>query len=273
MSSFGVFDTHHFIHYRIEVNTNLHRRLQPVMRWRIVGFMDKTFTLVRNNLHWLIAKRHTNPHEIARATGVPQPTIHRILSGETADPRTQTLQRLAEYFEIAVSDLREKDFSSGKHVYLPPALMPPAIMVEDIHPHLTQIPSVALRLTPGLEEFSIEPGSPGVGTTTAPTDWVKQSQLNPEKLIAIDVTSDSMEPSLYQGDLVVVNMDDTQPVDGAVFAVNYEGELMIRRLERDAGEWWLKSDNPDQRKYGRKVCRGDACILLGRVVRKESYHI
>lgn len=81
-----------------------------------------------------------------------------------------------------------------------------------------------------------------------------------------------MEPSLYEGDLVIVNTADAQPQDGVVFAVNYEGEPVVKRLSRDAGQWWLTSDNTDQRKYHRKVCRGSDCIVIGRVVRKESDH-
>jgi phage repressor protein C with HTH and peptisase S24 domain len=71
----------------------------------------------------------------------------------------------------------------------------------------------------------------------------------------------------------VVNTADTRPVDGAVFAVNYEGEAVVKRLSRDAGSWWLASDNADQRRHHRKICRGDACILVGRIVRKESDRI
>lgn len=82
-----------------------------------------------------------------------------------------------------------------------------------------------------------------------------------------------MEPSLYEDDVVVLNTADKRPVDGSVFAVNYEGEAVVKRFSRDAGEWWLTSDNPDQRKHHRKVCRGDACIIIGRVVRKESDRI
>jgi len=82
-----------------------------------------------------------------------------------------------------------------------------------------------------------------------------------------------MEPTLYEDDLVILNTADTQMVDGAVYAFNYEGQAVVKRLSRDAGEWWLTSDNPDQRKYHRKLCRGGDCIIIGRVVRKESDHI
>ena len=48
---------------------------------------------------------------------------------------------------------------------------------------------------------------------------------------------------------------------------------MVKRLTRDAGQWWLTSDNPDQRRYHRKLCKGAECLLIGRVVRKESDRI
>jgi hypothetical protein len=82
-----------------------------------------------------------------------------------------------------------------------------------------------------------------------------------------------VEPSLYEDDIVIVNTLDTKPVDGAVYAFNYEGEAVVKRLARDAGQWWLTSDNPDQRRYHRKLCKGAECLVIGRVVRKESDRI
>jgi phage repressor protein C with HTH and peptisase S24 domain len=71
----------------------------------------------------------------------------------------------------------------------------------------------------------------------------------------------------------VINTADITPADGEVFAVNYEGEAVVKRMVRDAGEWWLSSDNPDQRRYSRKLCAGDACIIIGRIVHKQSERI
>jgi phage repressor protein C with HTH and peptisase S24 domain len=82
-----------------------------------------------------------------------------------------------------------------------------------------------------------------------------------------------MEPSLYEGDLVIVNLADTKLVAGEVYAVNYEGEPVIKRLTRDAGQWWLTSDHHDQRKHYRRQCSGNDCIIVGRVVKKESERI
>lgn len=143
-------------------------------------------------------------------------------------------------------------------------------VVEDSDPSLTQIPKVKLRLSAGISGFEIEPERYDGSTTTVPTDWMERHGYSRDKLIAIRVRGESMEPTLYEDDLVVINTADKQLVDSYVYAINYEGEPVVKRLERDGGQWWLKSDNQDQRKYGRKMCRGDACIIIGRVVRKES---
>jgi phage repressor protein C with HTH and peptisase S24 domain len=81
-----------------------------------------------------------------------------------------------------------------------------------------------------------------------------------------------MEPALWDGDLVVINTADTSPHDGDAFAMNYEGELVIKRLRRDAGEWWATSDNADQRRFAPKRCTEDVKII-GRVVYKQSERI
>ena len=62
-------------------------------------------------------------------------------------------------------------------------------------------------------------------------------------------------------------------VDGSVYAFNDEGEAVVKRLSRDAGQWWLTSDNSDQRKYHRKLCNKGDCLVIGKVVRKESDQI
>jgi phage repressor protein C with HTH and peptisase S24 domain len=136
-----------------------------------------------------------------------------------------------------------------------------------------QIQMVKLRLSAGITGFQTEPERRDGGTLGLRRSWIERHQLRPEHLIAIVVKGESMEPSLYEDDIVIVNTLDTKPVDGAVYAFNYEGEAVVKRLTRDAGQWWLTSDNPDQRKYYRKQCKGSECLLIGRVVRKESDRI
>jgi phage repressor protein C with HTH and peptisase S24 domain len=143
-------------------------------------------------------------------------------------------------------------------------------VVEDDDPALVHIPKVKLRLSAGINGFEVEPERYDGATTTVPADWIMRNGYHKDNLISIRVRGESMEPTLYEDDLVVINTADKKMVDGVVYAFNYEGEAVVKRLERDGGQWYLKSDNHDQRKFGRKTCRGDTCIIIGRVVRKES---
>lgn len=151
-------------------------------------------------------------------------------------------------------------------------LMPVHVADQD-DPDFIQIPMVKLRLQAGVTGFQTEPERRDGGSVGMRRNWVERTGYNPSALIAVQVKGESMEPSLYEDDVVVINTADKQPVDGQVFAVNYEGEAVIKRLTRDAGDWWLTSDSHDQRKHHRKICRGNACIIIGRVVRKESDRI
>jgi phage repressor protein C with HTH and peptisase S24 domain len=137
-------------------------------------------------------------------------------------------------------------------------------------PRLTIIPKVRLRLTAGLSGYEVEPEPYDGSSTTVPTEWIERHGYSREKLIAITVRGESMEPTFYKGDLVIVNTGDNKPVSGAVYAVNYEGEPAIKRLIRDAGRWWLVSDNADQRRYYRQSFEGDTSQIIGRVVKRET---
>jgi transcriptional regulator with XRE-family HTH domain len=61
---------------------------------------------LRQNLLALIeAHNNISESELARKTGVPQPTINRLLSGVTPDPRVSTVRDLARFFEVRIEQL------------------------------------------------------------------------------------------------------------------------------------------------------------------------
>jgi hypothetical protein len=60
---------------------------------------------LRENLKELMDSREENPHSLSNKTGVPQPTIHRILDGTSQDPRRSTLEPLARFFGVTVDEL------------------------------------------------------------------------------------------------------------------------------------------------------------------------
>jgi phage repressor protein C with HTH and peptisase S24 domain len=178
--------------------------------------------------------------------------------------------------------------STGEGAMVPTAPVAPSSAADALHlvpgakpvhmsgrsdPTMTQIMKVKLKVQAGVTGFQTEPEHYEGETLGVPTAWVLREGLRPESLISILVRGDSMEPSLYDGDSIVVNTADKNIVSGFVYVVNYEGEAIVKRMLRDAGQWWLVSDNADQRKYHRQLCKGAECIVVGKVIRKESTHI
>jgi len=141
------------------------------------------------------------------------------------------------------------------------------------NPDYPAIRRVKLSLSAGISGFSIEMDEEDHAPLVFGKYWYQSRGYRPEDLVAIRIKGASMEPGMYSGDTVVVNTADTVPVDGCVFAINYEGEAVIKRFMRDDGSWWLASDNADQRRFPRKLCAGDACIIIGRIVHKQSESI
>jgi len=131
---------------------------------------------------------------------------------------------------------------------------------------------VDFRLSAGITGYSVEYLNGDKAPIIFRRDWVEAKGYNPERLYALKVSGQSMETSLYDGDLVVVNANETNAIDGEVYAVNYDGELVIKRMVRQAGSWYLSSDNSDKRKYGDKVCHENS-IVIGKVIYKQSERI
>lgn len=170
------------------------------------------------------------------------------------------------------------DTGAGQMMLAPPddPGIPGSMRVElrdDSSSDYYKIPKVQLRLQAGINGVQTEPDNSDGGLVSIPRDWADREGYHPTQLLATKVRGESMEPALYENDVIVINLSDKKPLDGEVYAINYEGEAIVKRMSRDAGEWWLMSDNADQRKYHRKLCRGAECIIIGRVIRREGGRI
>lgn len=150
---------------------------------------------------------------------------------------------------------------------------PPAQPINlENNPDYPAIRRVKFKLSAGASGFGIEYRDEEGAPIVFQRAWFQGHGYRPERLFAAPVANGSMEPGLYHGDIVVVNTESIEMKDGVVFAVNYEGELVIKRLVRDEGRWWLSSDNPDQRRYPRKVFDENSQII-GEIVHKQSERI
>jgi len=222
----------------------------------------------------LADKNGGNQSEMARFIGVSPQAVQKWIAGGS-EPRGRNLDLAAEFLGVTPAHLKfgiVMDQHPGESSSINNGLMSVRSVDAD-DPSLTQIMKVKLKVQAGITGFQVEPEESDGETMGVPTEWIRSERLSKQDLKAIIVRGESMEPALYDGDVIVVNTADKALVDGTVYAVNYEGEVVVKRMVRDGGMWWLTSDNSDQRKYHRKSCKGAECILIGKVVRKESTHI
>lgn len=206
----------------------------------------------------------------AKLVGVSAPTVTDWENGNTKMIEGANLMKVCSTLSITPEWLLHGVDSIAD--LLPGAMRVVIADDEDHNENSYQIPMVKLRLQAGLTGFQTEPDRRDGGTMGIPKSWTDRKEYDPTRLIAIRVKGESMEPTLYEDDIVVINLDEKSPVDNAVFAINYDGEAVVKRMSRDVGQWWLMSDNADQRRFYRRACNGSDCIIIGRVVRREGDH-
>ena len=74
-------------------------------------------------------------------------------------------------------------------------------------------------------------------------EWVRDQRLEASSLAVIDVQGDSMEPTLHDGDSVLLDMRPPDLRDGSIYTLRRDSELLVKRLRRQGSNWLIVSDN------------------------------
>ena len=82
-------------------------------------------------------------------------------------------------------------------------------------------------------------------------DWLRRMGAKPQHLFVIYASGSSMEPYIFEGDVVLFDSADTTPRDRQVYAIRRpDGSLSIKRLSQQiSGNWLIRSDNQDKTRY------------------------
>ena len=124
-----------------------------------------------------------------------------------------------------------------------------AVHHEDkLPPEFIKIPEYKISFSAGnghtMSYEIVEEGTP----VTYRLDWFRAQRMSPDRAIRFKVVGDSMEPLLYDGDSVLVDMSEnsiSSVIDGKVYAIRYMNDLRIKRLYKKLdGTLTLRSDNP-----------------------------
>jgi len=111
--------------------------------------------------------------------------------------------------------------------------------------HLVQIPQYSVKASAGGGLVVTEENI--IGQISVGKDWLFKQKLSNLNLALIEVSGDSMEPTLSDGDLAMISLIKpccTDTVEG-VHVFSIDGEVRIKRLRKDLSKkgYHLRSDN------------------------------
>ncbi|WP_427500762.1 XRE family transcriptional regulator [Methylomonas sp. MED-D] len=76
-------------------------------------------------------------------------------------------------------------------------------------------------------------------------DWLKLKGLQASKCALIKAKGDSMEPTIYDGDLLLVDTSIDHIKDDSIYIVQFDSHLIVKRIQQDwDGSLIVISDNP-----------------------------
>lgn len=206
--------------------------------------------------------------ELAARTGLKQSTISDLEVGKSQG--TTSVASLASamgvsplWLETGKGPMMIEASTGAESVSDDPFLKSPVTIRIGDEPATVPIRKVRLKLSAGVAGFATEPIPEDGGVLHMPLALIENNNLTPHHLLAFHVKGCSMEPMLFEDDLVVIDTSDNQPRDRELFAVNFDGEACIKQLLKSGGQWYLNSLNPD---FGRINVRSGQCNIVGRVV-------
>ncbi|WP_321530434.1 S24 family peptidase [uncultured Desulfuromonas sp.] len=97
--------------------------------------------------------------------------------------------------------------------------------------------------------------------------WIKSQGLNPEQLSLVSVRGDSMEPTIKEGAMLLVEKNNSPPGEG-IYVFEGEHGLLVRRTQYNPFDHTLSlfCDNPHYTPLTAKSGQINDLKLLGRVV-------
>ncbi|KHK00429.1 XRE family transcriptional regulator [Desulfovibrio sp. TomC] len=221
----------------------------------------------------LTAEEEANQGELAAFVGVSQGYVSKILAGKQV-PKAKLRRRFAEFFELPYEDLltlgrqrleampypaegpatrrfhvREpayggSDGAGGRGTGAEHAAL--RSILRDLRSRETResvYTEVPLReATASMGGGSTETGDRTLTYLSFRTDWIR-SKGNPEYMTAIRAFGDSMEPTITDGSVVLIDEGRRQFVKNKVYYLRHNGQMYIKRLVDVGGQLGIVSDS------------------------------
>jgi phage repressor protein C with HTH and peptisase S24 domain len=196
--------------------------------------------------------------DLADVAGVSKQAISKIENNWTASPATTTLEPIARVLGVSLRWLL-----TGANIGLGPGLS--SLLDADFASDWSDIKGI--RQAASLGDGAAPDEYSETHKLKFRADSLRRKKLRPEKLAVLYGRGDSMSPTIEDGDAILFDTSDTKLQDDKVYIINYDGQLLAKRLVQIGDVWCIASDNTTDPKW-RKPIPIDAVRgfqILGRV--------
>lgn len=193
-----------------------------------------TFDAVMGRL--LTASNSRNDSELARALGITPQSVSGARKRGEVPPAW--IQSYAEKTGVCSDWL----FFGRGPMHLdetPPAPQPEASAPCDVD--LILIPMVEARLSAG--QGSLQTDGNSERSYAFRSDFLHRKG-NPDNMVLMRVSGDSMQPEILNNDVVLLDQSKTDILPGRIYAVGFEEAIYLKRVDMLPGKVILKSANP-----------------------------
>ena len=215
-------------------------------------------TTLAERLTSLMDEKGISQAELARLIGIKQPSVFKILTGETRNPKN--ILEMAAVLGVNAHWLKtgegEPDSDFVRVVHLPDQAAENTVRVEILDIEASAGNGTFLtRAEQGLlaQEFDLDFFRRQFGRTDA------------KNLKIIAVKGDSMAPTLESGDLLYVDVAENYFSADGLYVFTFDAHTFIKRLQKRGREMWAMSDNKEKYEPW-QIHTDDPIYIHGRVV-------
>lgn len=195
---------------------------------------SNTFDAVMGRL--LTASTSRNDSELARALGITPQSVSGARKRGEVPPAW--IQSYAEKTGVC-SDWLFFGRGPMRLDETPPASQPEASAPCDVD--LILIPMVEARLSAG--QGSLQTDGNSERSYAFRSDFLHRKG-NPDNMVLMRVSGDSMQPEILNNDVVLLDQSKTDILPGRIYAVGFEEAIYLKRVDMLPGKVILKSANP-----------------------------
>ena len=204
----------------------------------------------------LMYEKGISQAELARLIGIKQPSVFKILSGETRNPKK--ILEIATALNVDPHWLKTGEGDPDPSYRI-------VEVSEPQKPNTVRIDILDVEASAGNGAY-LSPTEQGLLSQEFDLTFFRQQfgRADAKHLKLITVKGDSMAPTLESGDLLYVDISENYFVADGLYVFTFDGQTFIKRLQKVGKEMLVISDNPTYKEW--TFTQGDDVFIHGRVV-------